>query len=154
MDLHTVNRVRRPAHADEIAGWEPGSAWLAGGTWLFSEPQVDVHTLIDLQSLRWPALQPSADGLEIAATCTVAQLDQFAEDAPPGWTAAAWSDSSPGFTVPYALASNGAAGAFFFAHSLRAGHPTNPANKVLWIVRLPRDGHPLTITAHSSSHPS
>jgi CO/xanthine dehydrogenase FAD-binding subunit len=63
-------------------------AWLAGGTWLFSEPQVEVHTLIDLESLRWPALRPSADGLEIAATCTVAQLDQFAEDAPPGWTAA------------------------------------------------------------------
>ena len=74
--------------------------------------------------------------------------------APPRWTAAAWSDSSPGFTVPYALASNGGAGAFFFAHSLRAGHPTNPANKVLWIVRLPRDGHPLTITAHLSGHPS
>ena len=88
MDLHTVNRVRRPAHADEIAGWEPGSAWLAGGTWLFSEPQVDVHTLIDLQSLRWPALQPSADGLEIAATCTVARLDQFVENAPPEWAAA------------------------------------------------------------------
>jgi hypothetical protein len=30
---------------------------------------------------------------------------------------------------------------------LRAGHPTNPANKVLWIVRFPREGHPLTITA-------
>ena len=74
--------------------------------------------------------------------------------APPGWTAAAWSDSSPGFTVPYALASNGGVGAFFFAPRLRAGHPTNPANKVLWIVRFPRDGHPLTITAHLSGHPS
>ena len=72
----------------------------------------------------------------------------------PAWTAAAWSDSSPGFTVPYALASNGGAGAFFFAPRLRAGHPTNPANKVLWIVRFPRDGHPLTITAYLSGHPS
>jgi CO/xanthine dehydrogenase FAD-binding subunit len=87
MDLHTVTQVRRPAHADEIASWEPGLAWLAGGTWLFSEPQVEVHTLIDLESLRWPALQPSANGLEIAATCTVARLDQFAENAPPEWTA-------------------------------------------------------------------
>jgi CO/xanthine dehydrogenase FAD-binding subunit len=87
VDLHTVNRVRRPARADEIASWEPGFAWLAGGTWLFSEPQVDVHTLIDLQSLQWPALRASVDGLEIAATCTVAQLDQFVEQAPPRWTA-------------------------------------------------------------------
>ena len=57
MDLHTVNRVRRPARAEEIASWEAGFAWLAGGTWLFSEPQVDVHTLIDLESLEWPSLQ-------------------------------------------------------------------------------------------------
>lgn len=66
---------------------------------------------------------------------------------PPAWTAAAWSDSSPGFTAPYALASGDAAGAFFFAPRLRAGHPDNPSNKVLWIVRFRRNGHPLTITA-------
>jgi CO/xanthine dehydrogenase FAD-binding subunit len=88
MDLHTVNRVRRPARAEEIASWEAGFAWLAGGTWLFSEPQVDVHTLIDLESLEWPSLKPSDDGLEIASTCKVVELDQFVEQAPRGWTAA------------------------------------------------------------------
>jgi CO/xanthine dehydrogenase FAD-binding subunit len=88
MDLHTVNRLRRPASAQEIASWDPGFAWLAGGTWLFSEPQLDVHTLIDLESLKWPSLQPSEDGLEIAATCRVVELDQFAEKALPDWTAA------------------------------------------------------------------
>jgi CO/xanthine dehydrogenase FAD-binding subunit len=88
MDLHTVTRVRRPAGADEIASWETGFAWLAGGTWLFSEPQVDVHTLIDLESLSWPSLRPSADGLEIAATCRVVELDRFVDTAPPEWTAA------------------------------------------------------------------
>jgi CO/xanthine dehydrogenase FAD-binding subunit len=88
MDLHTVSRVRRPARAEEITSWEPGFAWLAGGTWLFSEPQVDVHTLIDLESLRWPSLRASEDGLEIAGTCKVAQLDQFVDQAPPDWTAA------------------------------------------------------------------
>jgi len=51
----------------------PGLAWLAGGTWLFSEPQPDLHTLIDLESLRWPALEVSGDGLNIAATCRVAE---------------------------------------------------------------------------------
>jgi len=89
MDLHTVERVRRPARADEITSWEAGFAWLAGGTWLFSEPQLDTLTLIDLRSLDWPPLHPSADGLEIASTCTVAELDRFVDKAAPDWTAAA-----------------------------------------------------------------
>src|SRR6516225_4234833 len=61
MDLHTVNRVRHPARAEEIASWEAGFAWLAGGTWLFSEPQHEVHTLIDLATLNWPSLRASDD---------------------------------------------------------------------------------------------
>lgn len=63
------------------------------------------------------------------------------------------SDPSPGFSVPYALASGDAAGAFLFAPRLRAGHPDNPANKVLWVVRSPRDRHTLTITARLSRDP-
>ena len=88
MDLHTVERIRRPARAEEVTSWEAGYAWLAGGTWLFSEPQADVHTLIDLESTSWPSLRVSEEGLEIAATCRVAELDRFVEAAPPAWTAA------------------------------------------------------------------
>jgi CO/xanthine dehydrogenase FAD-binding subunit len=88
MDLHTIERVRRPARADEIDHWEAGFAWLAGGTWLFSEPQVDLHTLIDLESLKWPSLEVTEAGLEIASTCRVVELDQFVHRAPPQWTAA------------------------------------------------------------------
>jgi CO/xanthine dehydrogenase FAD-binding subunit len=88
MDLHTIKRVRRPARAEEIASWESGCAWLAGGTWLFSEPQLHLHTLIDLASLNWPALQASKNGLEIGGTCTVAHLDRYVEKAPSEWTAA------------------------------------------------------------------
>lgn len=73
--------------------------------------------------------------------------------APPPWSAAAWSDSS-GFAAPYALASDDAAAAFFFTPALRAGHPTDPANKVLWVVRFPRDGHPLVITARLGADPA
>jgi CO/xanthine dehydrogenase FAD-binding subunit len=87
MDLNTVTRVRRPARAEEIASWESGFAWLAGGTWLFSEPQPDVHTLIDLESLRWPSLRRVEDGLEIASTCKVVELDRFVEQAPEDWPA-------------------------------------------------------------------
>jgi CO/xanthine dehydrogenase FAD-binding subunit len=59
---------------------------LAGGTWLFSEPQTTIDTLVDLESLGWPALHASADGLDIAATCRIVELDRF--KAPAGWPAA------------------------------------------------------------------
>ncbi|MDP9075079.1 MAG: hypothetical protein M3N98_13130 [Actinomycetota bacterium] len=36
---------------------------------------------------------------------------------------------------------------FLFGPSLRAGHPTNPTNKILWVVREPRNGQPLHVTA-------
>ena len=69
MNLNTIAEVKRPASADEITQWRDGYAWLAGGTWLFSEPQVATDTLIDLDQLNWPALEPSSAGLDIAATC-------------------------------------------------------------------------------------
>jgi hypothetical protein len=65
---------------------------------------------------------------------------------PPAWTAGAWAGSSPGSSPPYALATGDRAAAFF-ADPLRAGHPTDPANKVLWVVRQPRQGMPLTVSA-------
>jgi CO/xanthine dehydrogenase FAD-binding subunit len=86
MNLNTVVEVRCPASADEITQWRDGYAWLAGGTWLFSEPQWTTDTLIDLDQLRWPALKASPAGLEIAATCRIAELYEFA--APPAWIAA------------------------------------------------------------------
>jgi hypothetical protein len=73
---------------------------------------------------------------------------------PPAWTAAAWSDSSAGFRVPYALASGDSAAAFMFTDPLRAGHPTHPGNKILWVVHSPRDGNPLLISARWSTDPS
>jgi CO/xanthine dehydrogenase FAD-binding subunit len=86
MNLNTVADIRQPRRADEITGWRSGYAWLAGGTWLFSTPQVNTDTLIDLQSLRWPALEVSPGGLDIAATCTLAELAHIA--APPSWKSA------------------------------------------------------------------
>jgi CO/xanthine dehydrogenase FAD-binding subunit len=88
MDLNTITEVLRPASAEAVTKWENDFAWLAGGTWLFSEPQIHIHTLIDLETLKWPSLQVSQDGLEIAATCKIVDLDQFVEKAPSDWTAA------------------------------------------------------------------
>src|SRR5712671_2537602 len=88
MDLNTITEIRRPADSGAIKEWKKGYAWLAGGTWLFSEPQINTNTLIDLETLKWPSLQASKDGLEIAATCKIVELDQFVEKAPSDWTAA------------------------------------------------------------------
>src|SRR6202012_2071598 len=86
MDLNTITAVTRPKARSELPVWTAGDAWLAGGTWLFSEPQVQLNRLIDLAALGWPALTIDASGLSIAATCTVAELDALA--CPPDWLAA------------------------------------------------------------------
>jgi len=86
MNLNTVTTVLRPESAHDIAEWRDGYAWLAGGTWLFSEPQLATDTLIDLEGLDWRALEIAPDGLEIASTCRIAELYRF--DAPREWAAA------------------------------------------------------------------
>jgi CO/xanthine dehydrogenase FAD-binding subunit len=86
MDLNTITEVARPQTREQLPNWTAGDAWLAGGTWLFSEPQAHLKRLIDLSDLKWPALTVSDAGLQIAATCTVAQLDALA--CPPEWIAA------------------------------------------------------------------
>jgi CO/xanthine dehydrogenase FAD-binding subunit len=85
MDLNTVTEVVRPATREELQPWRDGDAWLAGGTWLFSEPQPGVRRLVDLEGLHWEPLAVSEQGLAIAATCTIRQLVTFA--APPDWQA-------------------------------------------------------------------
>jgi hypothetical protein len=75
MDLNTITEVLRPTSADAVTTWENDFAWLAGGTWLFSEPQIHIHTLIDLETLKWPSLQALKDGLEIA-TCKIATISR------------------------------------------------------------------------------
>jgi CO/xanthine dehydrogenase FAD-binding subunit len=86
VDLNTVTTILKPADRSALPTVQPGDAWLAGGTWLFSEPQVDLRRLIDLESLRWPSLQMEPDGLRIGATCRIAELAVF--EAPPAWRAA------------------------------------------------------------------
>lgn len=58
----------------QVGQWRPGDAWLGGGTALFGEPRPHVTRLLDLTASGWPALTLSEDGLEVAATCTIAEL--------------------------------------------------------------------------------
>jgi len=82
VDLHTVAEVVSPAGP---GAWRPGDAWLGGGTALFGEPRPDVRRLLDLTAAGWPAITACDGGLEIAATCTIAELAAFA--GAPGFTA-------------------------------------------------------------------
>ena len=85
MDLNAIETVMRPRVRAEIGPFAEGDGWLAGGTWLFSEPQPRLRRLIDLSTLGWAPLHADAAGLSISATCTVAALDAF--EPPPAWLA-------------------------------------------------------------------
>jgi CO/xanthine dehydrogenase FAD-binding subunit len=86
MDLNTITEIARPQTREQLPNWTAGDAWLAGGTWLYSEPQIHLTRLVDLADFKWPALTVSDSALTIAATCTVAQLDAL--PCPPHWLAA------------------------------------------------------------------
>ncbi len=77
MNLNTIKEIKRPRSVDEIRHWQDGYAWLAGGTWLFSEPQVHTDTLIDLETLGWRTIDLTPGGIEFAATCKIAELYAF-----------------------------------------------------------------------------
>jgi CO/xanthine dehydrogenase FAD-binding subunit len=86
MDLNTITEVARPQRREDVPVWREGDAFLGGGTWLFSEPQLRTTRLIDVAALGWQPLAVSADGIDIAATCTIAQLNAL--NAPVEWIAA------------------------------------------------------------------
>jgi CO/xanthine dehydrogenase FAD-binding subunit len=85
MNLNTIEEVRSATAVNGDLQWREGDSWLAGGTWLFSEPQPHLRRLLDLRTLDWPALEVSDDGLRIAATCTIADL--YAFPGRPDWPA-------------------------------------------------------------------
>ena len=87
MNLNTIAEVRRvTGKGDEDFDWREGDSWLAGGTWLFSEPQPHLRRLLDLQGFDWEPLVVGEQGLQISPTCTIAQLEAL--EAPPEWSAA------------------------------------------------------------------
>jgi hypothetical protein len=71
----------------------------------------------------------------------------------PAWTRPAFADSGGGESsnLDYSVTEHGDAVAVLFAQPLRAGRPRESSNKVLWIMRLPRHGSPLTVSARQVS---
>jgi hypothetical protein len=112
---------------------------------------VVVGVLVALTACTSPALrpdpgssstppQPPATGTAFAGGCGDTPLWTGGS---PDWTAPAGSPDR----LPYALSHEGNVYAGLFAGPLRAGTTvTNPSNKILWIVREPRDGQPLALT--------
>jgi hypothetical protein len=97
---------------------------------------------------------PPSDPPARAATPTVAspagcRATPIRRGGMPRWTAPAFADSSPQLaaTIPYAVSSKSRVVAVLFGHPLRAGAPGGRGNKILWVVRYPRDGKPLHIRA-------
>ncbi len=74
MDLHNIETYLRPTDLEVVQNWNQGWAWLAGGTWLFSEPQPHLNTLVDLEPLGWTEIEFDGEQLAIGATCTFSQL--------------------------------------------------------------------------------
>jgi CO/xanthine dehydrogenase FAD-binding subunit len=98
MDLHTVEVVDAPTHRAALWPLGPHDAVLAGGTWLFSEPQLHLRRLVDLTALGWQPVvlrdggyAEEQAGIELAATCTIERLSRLSAELTalqPDWTAA------------------------------------------------------------------
>lgn len=71
MDMNTIEAV---VPTTDPAQWRDGDAWLAGGTVLFSYGSTVLKRLLDLGQSGWPAVTVTDEGIELAATCTVAEL--------------------------------------------------------------------------------
>ncbi|WP_297367420.1 FAD binding domain-containing protein [Cryobacterium sp.] len=85
MDLTTVASITPARTRADLAALGDTVEPLAGGSELFADPRIHLTGLVDLQTMGWPDLTVTADGLEIAATCTLAALSRL--PAEPGWVA-------------------------------------------------------------------
>ena len=80
MDLHTVAAVRPARTRADLAALDASTAVLAGGSWLFSEPQDHLTGLVDITTLGWPSVTERPDGgLSLAATCTLTEVAALSE---------------------------------------------------------------------------
>ena len=77
MDLPNIETYLYPDDIQAITNWGEGWTWLAGGTWLFSEPQPQLKVLVDIQPWRWSEIEIQGDNLIIGATCPLIKLLEY-----------------------------------------------------------------------------
>lgn len=85
--------------------------------------------------------RPPAGATSVAGGCGATPLYRGAR---PAWTAGA---NGPADLVQ-AMGRHGDVVGFLFGYPLRAGHPDDRANKILWVVREPRNGSELDVSGH------
>ncbi len=84
MDLNTITSYRFARTRADLS-LADGEQIVSGGTWLFSEPQLESSGFVDVTTMDWPALEVRDEGLRIGATCTIAELLRWTGH--PGWNA-------------------------------------------------------------------
>jgi CO/xanthine dehydrogenase FAD-binding subunit len=85
VDLNTIGEIVAPRDFASMPQWREGDAFLGGGTYLYSEPQLATRRLIDLDALGWKPIEITDATLSIAATCKIRQLKDCPR--PADWTA-------------------------------------------------------------------
>ena len=88
---------------------------------------------------------PTTNAAVLSASCG---LTPILKGGAPDWAHKLEGSQTYQDLVPYVLASPPTAIGFLFGYPLRAGHPQNPSNKILWLVELPPRAGSLDITAH------
>ena len=87
---------------------------------------------------------PSASSISAPGGCGSTQAHKGGV---PAWVEVAGAHNNPDF-LPYVITDPPLAVGFLWTSPLRAGHPENPSNKILWVVGQPRNASDLRITGH------
>ena len=113
----------------------------------FAVTGLAVVTLVAIASAAAAGVRSNRDATPPAGPVTTTALTcaapSTATNDAPSWTASA----NPPLGVPHMLSPDGNVFAVVFGDPLAAPPRTDKKNKILWIVRQPRDGKPLEITA-------
>ncbi|HKW58601.1 MAG TPA: hypothetical protein VJR46_02475 [Candidatus Dormibacteraeota bacterium] len=88
-----------------------------------------------------PSPSPRPSPTPIAVVTPGCAQTPALEGGRPDWLEAAGAHNNPK-SVPYAIAKPAIAAGFLFGYPLRSGNPQDPANKILWVVGMPRNGSP------------
>jgi CO/xanthine dehydrogenase FAD-binding subunit len=78
VDITTITSFRAARTRADLA-LATGERFIAGGTWLMSEPQPGTTGFVDLTTMDWPEIEVDEQGLRIGATCTIARLLAWAQ---------------------------------------------------------------------------
>jgi len=89
-----------------------------------------------------PVPPATALATAVAGGCGATQAYKGGE---PAWLTRAGANNNP-TGLPYVIADPSIAAGFLFGYPPRSGTPSNPSNKILWVVGRPRQGNDLTIS--------